>query len=73
MPSYNVLGETRSRNQSWWDSFVNPFTVSEDNEDVVMKELDRLGVGFEPLGLTQGINGNIDLSNFAIPKNSFYF
>ena len=72
MPSYNVLGETRSRNQSWWDSFVNPFTVSEEKEDIVMKELDRLGVGFEPLGLTQGINGNIDLSNFTKDGKNAY-
>jgi len=64
-PSFNALGEARSKGQSWWDSFVSPFTVSEDKEDIVMKEFDRLGIGFEPLSLNQGYNGNIDLSKFS--------
>ena len=64
-PSFNALGEVRSRNQSWWDSFLNPFTISEDQEDIVMKEFDRLGVGFDPLGTKQGYAGNIDLTKFT--------
>ncbi len=71
-PSFNALGETRSRNQSWWDSFINPVTVSEEKSDVVMSEFDKLGVGFEPLGTKQGYNGNIDLTKFTKDGKNAY-
>ena len=71
-PSFNALGETRSRNQSWWDSFINPVTVSEEKSDVVMSEFDKLGVGFEPLGTKQGYAGNIDLTKFTKDGKNAY-
>ena len=71
-PSFNALGETRSRNQSWWDSFISPVTVSEGVDDVVMKEFDRLGVGFEPLGAKVGYAGNIDLTKFTKDGKNAY-
>ena len=66
LPSYNALGETRSRGQSWWDSFLMPITVTEDTNDAVMAEFDRLGVGFSPLDKKQGYAGNIDLMDFRL-------
>ena len=62
--SYNALGEPRSKNQSWWDSFLNPVSVTEEIDDKVIKEFDKLGVGFDPLSNLQGYAGNIDLFNF---------
>ena len=62
--SYNAIGEPRSRNQSWWDSFLNPVSITEEIDDKVIKEFDRLGFGFDPLNNLQGYSGNIDLLNF---------
>ena len=38
-PSFNALGETRSKGQSWWDSFINPLTISEEKSDMLSLSL----------------------------------
>ena len=71
-PSFNVMGEARSKGQSWWESFLLPFNVTEGTEDNIVKELDRLNQSFAPIGTLQGFNSNIDISKFTKgDKNAF--
>ena len=64
-PSFNALGEVRTKNIGFMDSFFNPFTVSEEVDDVVLKEFDRLNQGFSTIDDKLGNNKNIDLTKFT--------
>ena len=47
------------------DSFFNPFSSSEEVDDIILKEFDRLGQGFSPISDKLGTNKNIDLLKFT--------
>ena len=64
-PSFNAIGEIRSKDQTFMDSFFNPFSSTGEVDDVILKEFDRLGQGFSPISDKLGTNKNIDLLKFT--------
>ena len=71
-PSFNALGEARTKGQSFWDSVLFPITQSEEVDDSILKEFDRLGQSFSPIDELIGNNKNIDLTEFKKDgKNAF--
>jgi hypothetical protein len=71
-PSFNALGEARTKGQSFWDSVLFPITQSEEVNDSILKEFDRLGQSFSPIDELMGNNKNIDLTEFKKDgKNAF--
>ena len=64
-PSFNAIGEVRTKDITFMDSFFNPFTKSEEVDDVVLKEFDRLNQSFSTIGDSIGNSKNIDLTKFT--------
>ena len=71
-PSFNALGEVRSKGNSFWESFLTPWTITEDINDNVLKEFDRLNQGFAPINSNQGYSSNIDLTEFTKGNKNAY-
>ena len=67
-PSFNVMGEVRTREASFLERFLIPTTISQDKGDVVLNEFNRLGVGFTPIRDTMGSNSNVQLSSYTNEK-----
>jgi hypothetical protein len=62
--SYNALGEKRYKNQSTFDSLVNPVTRSVVQDDPLIQEFVNLNHGFSLASKKVGINGNINLYDY---------
>ena len=64
-PSFNVMGEVRTRDTSFLERFLLPTRVSEMKGDIVLNEFNRLNVGFNPIRDTLGSNQNVQLKNYT--------
>jgi hypothetical protein len=63
-PAYNVMGEVRSRDNSFLERFLIPTSVSENKGDIVTNEMVRLGEEFRPIQQKAGVNSNIEISEY---------